>query len=98
MKHLLCLFSWLAFSTIAIAATINLNTATQAQLAGIPQIGSVKAKAIVDYRSANGCFKAVSDLLKIKGMTKADVAAIGGMVDVGDCPRGGPPVAGKAQT
>lgn len=98
MKRLLLLFSWLAFSTLAIAATINLNAATQAQLAALQPIGAVKAKAIVDYRTANGCFKALSDLLKVKGVTQADVDAIASLVDVGSCPKGGSPAPAKAQT
>jgi len=98
MKRLLFLVSLLAFSTFALAATVNLNSATQAQIAALPQIGSTKAKAIVDYRTANGCFKSVSDLLKVKGVTKADVERIGSLVDVESCPRGGPPAPAKAQT
>ena len=97
MKRLLFLLSCLAFSTLAIAATVNLNSATQAQLAALPPIGAVKAKAIVDYRTANGCFKALSDLLNVKGVTQADVDAITSLVDVGSCPKSGPAPA-KAQT
>ena len=98
MTRLLLLFSWLAFSTLALAATINLNSATQAQLAGLPQMDPVKAKAIVDYRAVNGCFKAVSDLLKVRGVTQADVDAISSLVDVGTCPKSSPPAPAKAQT
>ena len=98
MKRLLFLVSLFAFSTFALAATVDLNTAAQAQLAALPQIGPVKAKAIVDYRTANGCFKNVSDLLKVKGMTQANVDAISSLVVVGSCPRGGPPAPSKAQT
>ena len=98
MKRLLFSVSLFAFSTFALAATVNLNSATQAQIAALPQIGPIKAKAIVDYRTAQGCFKNVSDLLKVKGMTKADVDAIRSLVDVESCPQGGPSAPAKAQT
>jgi len=98
MKRLLFLVSLFAFSTFALAATINLNSATQAQIAPLPQIGPVKAKAIVDYRTANGCFKSVSDLLKVKGMTQEDVDAIKSLVDVASCPQGSQSAPTKAQT
>jgi competence protein ComEA len=98
MKRLLFLVSSFAFSTFAFAATVNLNSATQAQIAPLPQMGPVKAKAIVDYRTANGCFKSVNDLLKVKGMTKADIEALKGLVDVASCPQGSPSAPAKAQT
>jgi competence protein ComEA len=98
MKRLLFLVSLLAFSTLALAATLSLNSATQAQLAALAPLGAVKAKAIVDYRTTNGCFKSVSDLLKVKGMTQADVDAVKSLVVVGSCPRSGTSAPGKAQT
>jgi competence protein ComEA len=99
MKRLLLLVSLLAFSTLALAATtVDLNSATQAQIAALPKVGSTRAKAIVDYRTANGCFKSVSDLLKVKGMTQANIDAIDGLAVVGTCPSGGPPAPAKAQT
>lgn len=98
MKRLLFLVSLLAFSTFALAAPINLNTATQAQLVDLPQIGTVKAKAIVDYRTANGCFKKMSDLLKVKGITQANVDAIDTLAVVGSCPKKAVPDPAKAQT
>ena len=97
MKRLLLLVSMLAFSSFVLAATVNLNAATEDQLAALPQIGSVNAKAIVAYRAANGCFKSVSDLLKVKGMTQAAVDAIKEQVVVGTCAQGGPG-SSKAQT
>jgi competence protein ComEA len=97
VKRLLILVSLIAFSTLASAAALNLNSATQDQLAGLQPIGSVKAKAIIDYRGANGCFKSVNDLLKVKGMTQADVDAVKEQVVAGTCAQGGPGTS-KAQT
>ena len=47
---------------------LNVNTATSEQLAMLPGIGEATAKNIMDYRTQNGNFKAVDDLLKVKGI------------------------------
>lgn len=47
---------------------INLNTADAAALTKIPGIGPKKAEAIIDYRKANGKFKSIDDLQKVKGI------------------------------
>jgi competence protein ComEA len=53
-------------------AKVNLNTADaatlQKELAGI---GAAKAKAIVEFREANGAFAAVDELLEVQGIGKA---------------------------
>ncbi|QCF26475.1 ComEA family DNA-binding protein [Hydrocarboniclastica marina] len=49
--------------------SVNLNTATVEVLAeSLEGIGASKAQAIVDYREANGSFKAVDDLANVKGI------------------------------
>ena len=49
---------------------INVNKATEADLASVPGISKTLAKAICDYRKKSGPFKSVEDLLKVPGMTK----------------------------
>lgn len=49
-------------------ASVNINTATQDQLASLPNIGQTKAKAIVEYRKANGNFASLEDIKKVKGI------------------------------
>ena len=59
-------------STSAQAALININTADAATLdRELNGIGAVKAKAIVEYRDANGPFASVDELLEVKGIGAA---------------------------
>ena len=47
---------------------VNVNTASQAALETLPGIGPVKARAIIDYRNANGAFHSPGDLIKVTGI------------------------------
>ena len=49
-------------------APINLNTATEAQLTGLPGIGPKAAQRILEYRQKNGSFKKIEDLMNVKGI------------------------------
>ncbi|MDH1261693.1 ComEA family DNA-binding protein [Pseudomonas sp. GD03944] len=51
---------------------VNLNTADVATLdRELNGVGAAKAKAIVDYREANGNFTSVDELLEVKGIGEA---------------------------
>jgi len=66
----------LVFSTTAFATTefkgketVNINKANAATFAAyLKGVGANKAKAIVDYRKANGRFKSVEDLKNVPGI------------------------------
>lgn len=75
-KLLLILMMCFAFAGAALAAQINLNMATEAELDALKGVGPVKAKAIVDYRTKNGPFKSVDDLEKVPGFGKKTVDAL----------------------
>lgn len=47
---------------------VNLNTATVAELDTLPRIGPAIAQRIVDWRTTNGRFSAVDDLLSVPGI------------------------------
>ena len=47
---------------------VDLNTATEQQLASIQGINQGQAKKIVDYRNENGIFNSWEDLKEIPGM------------------------------
>ena len=46
------------------SAIVNLNTATAADLEGLPGIGAKTAARIVEYRQKNGPFKKVEEILE----------------------------------
>jgi competence protein ComEA len=64
-------------------AAVNVNTASQSELESISGLGPAKAKAIIIYREANGSFKSVDDLDKVKGFGKATIEKLRGDLTVG---------------
>ena len=58
------------------AALVPLNTATQEQLETLPGIGPVTAQAILTWRTDNGAFSAVDELLEVSGIGDATLAQI----------------------
>ena len=47
---------------------INVNTATAGQLQLLPRVGPALAARIVEFRTANGPFKAPEELMRVKGI------------------------------
>jgi competence protein ComEA len=62
--------------------TLDLNTATAADLEKLPGIGPGLARAIVEYREAHGPFQAVEDLLLVPGIGPSRLAQIRDLVRV----------------
>ncbi|HVO51865.1 MAG TPA: helix-hairpin-helix domain-containing protein [Thermoanaerobaculia bacterium] len=65
-----------AASKLAPGEMININTATAEELDKLPEIGPTKAKAIVDYRAANGKFASIQDIMKVSGIKEGTFAKI----------------------
>ncbi len=56
---------------------VNINTADEAQLETLPGVGPVTAQSIIDWRTENGAFTSVDELLEVDGIgdqTLADLA------------------------
>ncbi len=61
---------------------VDLNTATAAQLDTLPGVGPATANAILTYRTRNGRFKSVTELLEVPGIGPAKLEAIRPLVMV----------------
>lgn len=83
MRKLLTLvFAVLAAIQVAFAA-VDLNSASETELDGLPGVGPAKAKAIVADRQENGPFKSVDDLKRVKGIGDKMLDKLKGQVTVG---------------
>jgi len=52
---------------------VNINTATLAELEALPAIGPVIAQRIIDDRAANGPYKQIEDLARVRGISARTV-------------------------
>lgn len=55
---------------------LNINTATSEDLQALPGIGEVLAERIINYRTENGDFQSVDDLLKVSGIGNTKLSNI----------------------
>ena len=58
-------------ASAAPGALVNLNTADEAALEGLPEVGPVTAQSILDWRAENGAFTSVQELLEVDGIGEA---------------------------
>jgi competence protein ComEA len=65
-----------------VAGLINVNSATPIELEELPGVGEVIAQAIVDYRTENGPFASVDQLLDVNGIGDATLEDIRELVTV----------------
>jgi competence protein ComEA len=61
---------------------ININTATATELEALSGIGEVLAATIVEYRTTNGPFTAIDDLLDVSGIGPATLEEIRDQITV----------------
>lgn len=65
------------------ALLVDLNTATLEQLDTLPGIGPVTGQSILDWRTDNGAFSSVDELLEVDGIGDATLADLRDLVTVG---------------
>ena len=82
LKNTLLLFCLASAPLAVLAAKLNVNTASAAELEALSGIGPAKAEAIVEYRSANGHFASVDDLSQVSGIGAATVEQLRGELTV----------------
>ncbi|MCX7750709.1 MAG: 5'-nucleotidase C-terminal domain-containing protein [Candidatus Bipolaricaulota bacterium] len=63
---------------------LNINTASQKELETLPRIGPTLAQRIIEYREAKGGFKALEELLEVKGIGPAIFAGIRDQISLVD--------------
>ncbi len=54
---------------------ININTATEQELATLSEVGEVKARAIVEFREKYGYFRSIDELTLVEGIGELTVEA-----------------------
>lgn len=66
-----------------VAARVNINTATKEELEALPAIGAAIAQRIVDDRTANGPYKQIEDLARVRGISARTVDQLRDRITVG---------------
>jgi competence protein ComEA len=70
------------FETIA-STLININQATVSELMMLPGFGMTKSQDVIAYRNANGPFRTIEDLMKVKGIGPATFEQIKTLIVAG---------------
>ena len=90
MNKMLCALALALFAQFgvvtAVFAVVDLNTASKEELVALSGIGPAKAQAILDYRKANGPFKAVDELRNVKGIGAKRLEKLRSEIAVGPAP------------
>ena len=71
-------------SPLAGEELININTASIEELDKLPGIGETTAIRIIDYRTSNGPFATIEDIVNVSGIGTATYEEIKDLITVGD--------------
>jgi len=69
-----------------VAILVNINTADQAELETLPEIGPVSAQEIIAYRQVNGPFESIDEIMDVPGIGNITFEAIRELITVDDQP------------
>jgi competence protein ComEA len=69
-------------ATSSTTELININTATLEELDSLPGIGPTTAQKIIDYRTENGPFSAIEDIVNVSGIGPATFEDIKDLITV----------------
>jgi competence protein ComEA len=67
----------------AATGPININTASAAELEGLPGVGPKMAARIIEYRQKNGPFKKIEDVMNVRGLGEKNFLKVKGQLTVG---------------
>ena len=67
----------------ASSGLININTADLEELDGLPEVGPVLGQDIIDYRTLNGPFVAIENIMDVPGIGQVIFDQIKGLITVG---------------
>jgi competence protein ComEA len=93
MKTFLAILA--AAMPVAALAAVNVNTAQQSELERTKGLDKVKAKAIIEWRAANGPIDNFTELQQVPGFTPALVDKLKGEIAFSGDPWTPPPKAAK---
>ena len=62
---------------------VNINTATASELETLPRVGPKVAQRIIDFRTKNGNFKKVEEIMKVQGIGEKVFEDIKDLITVG---------------
>jgi competence protein ComEA len=69
-------------ATTGAPTLVNLNTATEAELDTLPEVGPVTAASILTWRDQHGGFTAVDELLEVDGIGEVTLSKLAPYVTV----------------
>ena len=67
----------------ATTGVVNINTASAAELEGLPGVGAKTAARIVEYRQKNGPFKKIEELMNVQGIGEKSFLKLKPQITVG---------------
>lgn len=69
-------------TTSSFGGKVNINSASKKELCKIKGVGATTAKRIIEYRSANGSFSKIDDIMKVKSIGKGKFGKIKGQIRI----------------